>query len=379
MKTRIIGLSLVFAALTSETVAQPVQHYYDESTAAFYDQYPKASYLSVDEMKKAFEQHSQGNWMQQRQNYVGFFSRDGRVCTMAFEPAVFKNNPLMKSLPAAARFVAAKINPKDENSKSELALVDVVMANGEECSLTDMKKKYGVTVPNDRNEYEGGDARVPWLSGTYVTLEYPLPYMGFVVSANRRVSQFENGRLKNFGVLDSYDSRFAAFERGSSFVISLDGPWYQKLDNTMRLFSYESRHYLPQDATQKAKAGISFDLLLTIDRQGRLGVEVLRPKQLSEDAHPPDCPSQDLPCPASGMVSGTPLHAQQPYPSWTLRPRFVCPRPLGLRGLSATRDTLVLRYPTLFLSLWKEFSAHFLWKVHWSFPMCQCFFVKNAV
>ncbi len=55
MKIRIIGLSLVFAALTSETVAQPVQHYYDESTAAFYDQYPKASYLSVDEMKKAFE------------------------------------------------------------------------------------------------------------------------------------------------------------------------------------------------------------------------------------------------------------------------------------------------------------------------------------
>lgn len=52
MKIRIIGLSLVFAALTSETVAQPVQHYYDESTAAFYDQYPKASYLSVDEMKK---------------------------------------------------------------------------------------------------------------------------------------------------------------------------------------------------------------------------------------------------------------------------------------------------------------------------------------
>lgn len=284
MKIRIIGLSLVFAALTSETVAQPEQHYYDESTAAFYDQYPKASYLSVDEMKKAFEQHSQGDWMQRRQNYVGFFSRDGRVCTMAFEPAVFKNNPLMKSLPAAARFVAAKINPKDENSKSELALVDVVMANGEECPLADMKKKYGVTVPNDRNEYEGGDARVPWLSGTYVTLEYPLPYMGFVVSANRRVSQFENGRLKNFGVLDSYDSRFAAFERGSSFVISLDGPWYQKLDNTMRLFSYESRHYLPQDATQKAKAGISFDLLLTIDRQGRLGVEVLRPKQLSEDA-----------------------------------------------------------------------------------------------
>lgn len=235
-------------------------------------------------MKKAFEQHSQGDWMQRRQNYVGFFSRDGCVCTMAFEPAVFKNNPLMKSLPAAARFVAAKINPKNENSKSELALVDVVMANGEECSLADMKKKYGVTVPNDRNEYEGGDARVPWLSGTYVTLEYPLPYMGFVVSANRRVSQFENGRLKNFGVLDSYDSRFAAFERGSSFVISLDGPWYQKLDNTMRLFSYESRHYLPQDATQKAKAGISFDLLLTIDRQGRLGVEVLRPKQLSEDA-----------------------------------------------------------------------------------------------
>lgn len=64
MKIRIIGLSLVFAALTSETVAQPVQHYYDESTAAFYDQYPKASYLSVDEMKKAFEQHSQGDWMQ---------------------------------------------------------------------------------------------------------------------------------------------------------------------------------------------------------------------------------------------------------------------------------------------------------------------------
>ena len=284
MKTRIIGLSLVFAALTSETVAQPVQHYYDELTAAFYDQYPKASYLSVDEMKKAFEQHSQSDWMQRRQNYVGFFSRDGRVCTMAFEPAVFKNNPLMKSLPAAARFVAAKINPKDENSKSELALVDVVMANGEEYSLADMKKKYGVTVPNDRNEYEGGDARVPWLSGTYVTLEYPLPYMGFVVSANRHISQFENGRLKNFGVLDSYDSRFAAFERGSSFAISLDGPWYQKLDNTMRLFSYESRHYLPQDATQKAKAGISFDLLLTIDRQGRLGVEVLRPKQLSEDA-----------------------------------------------------------------------------------------------
>ena len=28
MKIRIIGLSLVFAALTSETVAQPVQHYY---------------------------------------------------------------------------------------------------------------------------------------------------------------------------------------------------------------------------------------------------------------------------------------------------------------------------------------------------------------
>ena len=125
---------------------------------------------------------------------------------------------------------------------------------------------------------------MPWLSGTYVTLEYPLPYMGFVVSANRHVSQFENGRLKNFGVLDSYDSRFAAFERGSSFVISLDGPWYQKLAYTMRLFSYESRHYLPQDATQKAKAGISFDLLLTIDRQGRLGVEVLRPKQLSEAA-----------------------------------------------------------------------------------------------
>lgn len=73
MKIRIIGLSLVFAALTSETVAQPVQHYYDESTAAFYDQYPKASYLSVDEMKKAFEQHSQGDWMQRRQNYVGFF------------------------------------------------------------------------------------------------------------------------------------------------------------------------------------------------------------------------------------------------------------------------------------------------------------------
>ena len=66
MKIRIIGLSLVFAALTSETVAQPVQHYYDESTAAFYDQYPKASYLSVDEMKKAFEQHSQGDWMQRR-------------------------------------------------------------------------------------------------------------------------------------------------------------------------------------------------------------------------------------------------------------------------------------------------------------------------
>ena len=101
---------------------------------------------------------------------------------------------------------------------------------------------------------------------------------------NHLKTQEENGRLKNFGVLDSYDSRFAAFERGSSFVISLDGPWYQKLDNTMRLFSYESRHYLPQDATQKAKAGISFDLLLTIDRQGRLGVEVLRPKQLSEDA-----------------------------------------------------------------------------------------------
>lgn len=30
MKIRIIGLSLVLAALTSETVAQPVQHYYDK-------------------------------------------------------------------------------------------------------------------------------------------------------------------------------------------------------------------------------------------------------------------------------------------------------------------------------------------------------------
>ena len=58
----------------------------------------------------------------------------------------------------------------------------------------------------------------------------------------------------------------------------------------MRLFSYESRHYLPQDATQKAKAGISFDLLLTIDRQGRLGVEVLRPKQLSVKTPPARLP-----------------------------------------------------------------------------------------
>lgn len=41
MKIRIIGLSLVFAALISETVAQPVQHYYDESTAAFMINIPK--------------------------------------------------------------------------------------------------------------------------------------------------------------------------------------------------------------------------------------------------------------------------------------------------------------------------------------------------
>ena len=112
-------------------------------------------------------------------------------------------------------------------------------------------RKYGVTVPNEKRDYAGGDVRVPWLDGTYMTLDYPLPYMGFVVSENRHVSHFGKGHLTSWGVSDSFNSCFKTFERSSSFTISLDGPWYNKTDHVMRLFSYESRHYMPQENSSK--------------------------------------------------------------------------------------------------------------------------------
>lgn len=141
-----------------------------------------------------------------------------------------------------------------------------------------LAKKYGVTPPNSRMDYPGGDVIMSWLSGDYLSLETPVRYYSFIVSAQRQVIHFDKGKVR-WGASEYSRSVYERYATESISAISVDGHWGKDTETAMRLLSHDTRRFTSVDTTLKSMA--AFTLLFTIEDNGRMELTSLDPRQPS--------------------------------------------------------------------------------------------------
>ena len=141
-----------------------------------------------------------------------------------------------------------------------------------------LAKKYGITPPNSRMDYPGGDVIMLWLSGDYLSLETPTRYYSFIVSAIRQVVHFDKGEV-HWGPSEYSRSVYERYATESISAISVDGHWGKDTETAMRLLSHDTRRFTSVDTTLKSMA--AFTLLFTIGDNGRMELTSLDPRQPS--------------------------------------------------------------------------------------------------
>lgn len=125
------------------------------------------------------------------------------------------------------------------------------------------------------------DSKYPlpyWYNGELTLLEYPVRYWNFTVSASARFYRWHQGVPCRF----SYTTR----EYPDYFTYKgwnlLDGYWYECINEGMRMLAAsinQERIYCPK----KRKKSVEFVFVLLLDGKQKCRIEVLDPRQPSED------------------------------------------------------------------------------------------------
>ena len=111
-----------------------------------------------------------------------------------------------------------------------------------------------------------------WLSGTFVRVSDAMPYFGFVVGHGRHVQAVKDGRLVDPVVTDRINSYY--WSCAFSHQMHFDGDWAMELPLSMTLLSHDASQACTVDTTLRGKPRV-YDLLLTIDAEGRLDFVLL--------------------------------------------------------------------------------------------------------
>lgn len=121
----------------------------------------------------------------------------------------------------------------------------------------------------------------PWLSGTFVAIAEPRPYCGYLAGPVREVFTIQNGQYPTERVFDHCASRYYRAGQQSDGTIRVDGQWAEDLGKEWLLFSHDASQACTPDPALTTNRW--YDLLLTIDRGGRLDLVMLAPEQATDE------------------------------------------------------------------------------------------------
>ncbi len=233
--------------------------------------------VTKEEMIAAYDACHKDNW------WTEPIDGDGIPGIQLFTASLLANCPEAagKSLVAEVRGDVSLTPDDNSNTTRYLALAGLHSSQDgtpDKKTFEALAKKYGVTPPNSRMDYPGGDVIMSWLSGDYLSLETPARYYSFVVSAQRQVTHFDKGKVR-WGASEFSRSVYERYATESISAISVDGHWGKDTETAMRLLSHDTRRFTSMDTTLKSMA--AFTLLFTIDDNGRIELTSLDPRQPS--------------------------------------------------------------------------------------------------
>ena len=266
MTMRRVVFFLVLIFFSQLLSAQPRRSVFPRGEIpAVYADYLRPDTVSVDEMVESYKAVKAGMKPQLKvTDYDG--SMAGRT---VFSESLLAGQPLFVGRPLVAEWANLSLD-----SVNLICLTELYRRGTFErdtAAWAEADRALGVSV-DEPGLSQRRVVPARWLNGTFVRVSDALPYFGFVVGRSRVVQSVRDGRWERPCVSDTYRAYYTA--EAASYRDAVNPEWTDNVDLAMILLSHDVTQATPVDSALWKNARW-FDLLLTIDTEGRMDVVLL--------------------------------------------------------------------------------------------------------